>query len=533
MKTQIDHRDFLKKNERWGGSTGLTEITMIFRLISSSVMLCVLFGSNAYARDYYVSPAGDNSNPGTKAQPWQSITKVNDTDFEPGDRVLFEGGKTFAGTITLDKNDSGTSTKKVIVTSYGTGRAIINGGNDSGLTAKGCDYLIIKNLNFVGSGRKVGNTKGGLLISDANGAEIDHVEVSGFQKSGLRAGGVRNIRITNVYAHDNGAAGIGVGGSVKKGWSQNVYVGYCTAENNPGDPTNLTNHSGNGIVVGELSKCVIEYCEAMNNGWDMPRRGNGPVGIWAWNADNVIIQFCIAHDNKSPGHDGGGFDLDGGLTNSILQYNLSYNNEGPGYFLCQYPTAPVFKNNIVRYNISQNDGTKNNRKSGIDIYAGDVGMSDCQIYNNTIYNKNGAAIAFGGLDVPGIIIRNNIFIFAGELISGDSKRGRFENNIYWRVDDRDLVFDGHTSIEEWAEATGQEKIDDTVAGKYIDPKLIKPGTATLTNPRKLTTLEAYKLQPNSPCIGAGLEIKDNGGRDFWGNKVPEGQKPTIGACEKL
>jgi hypothetical protein len=283
--------------------------------------------------------------------------------------------------------------------------------------------------------------------------------------------------------------------------------------------------------VGSLSGAVIEYCEAFNNGWDMPRRGNGPVGIWAWNANNVIIQHCISHDNKSPGHDGGGFDLDGGLTNCILQYNLSYNNDGPGYFLCQYPTASAFKDNIIRYNISQNDGTRNNRMSGIDIFAGDVGMSDCQIYNNTIYNNKGAAIAFGGLDVPGITIRNNIFIFTGELISGDSQRGRFENNVYWQVDDRDLIFDGHTSIDEWAKATGQEKIGDTVVGKYIDPKVVKAGLATLTDPKKLADLKAYKLKADSPCVGAGLPIENNGGKDFWGNKVPEKGKPTIGAYQ--
>lgn len=507
---------------------------MLLRNVSyvlCSLLICALTGTCVGAKDYYVSPAGDDSNPGTQAQPWQSIAKVNGTNFKPGDHVLFEGGKTFAGTITLDETDSGTNAKKLTVTSYGNGRAIINGGNNSGLIANGCNYLVVKNLNFVGSGRKTGNTKTGVLVRDSEDIEIDHINVSGFQKSGVSAGGVHNIRITNVYAHDNGAAGIGVGASQKR-WSENVYIGHCVAENNPGDPTNLTNHSGNGIVVGQLKNAVIEYCEAMNNGWDMPRRGNGPVGIWAWSADKIIIQFCIAHDNKSPGHDGGGFDLDGGVTNSILQYNLSYNNEGPGYFLCQYPTAPVFKNNIVRYNISQNDGTRNNRRSGIDIYGGDVGMSDCQIYNNTIYNKYGAAIAFGGLDVPGIVIRNNIFVFAGELISGGSKRGRFENNVYWPIDERDLIFDGHRSIDEWAKATGQEKIGDTVAGKYVDPKLIKAGTAALTDPTKLATLKAYRPRADSPCIGAGLPIKDNGSRDFWGNQVPEGEKPTIGACQK-
>jgi hypothetical protein len=496
-----------------------------------AVITSLLLAPPVLAKDYYVSPAGDDANPATQTQPWKTIEKVNETRFKFGDRILFEAGKNFTGTINLDRNDSGTSDNKLVVTSYGTGRAVINGGNNSALTTDDCSYLTVKNINFVGSGRKSGNTKTGVHISDGEGIEIDQVDVRGFQKSGLGLSGVRNGRVTNVYARENGADGISAGASENR-WSENIYIGYCTAENNPGDPTNLTNHSGSGIVVGQLVDAVIEYCEAFNNGWDMPRRGNGPVGIWAWSADKVTIQFCIAHDNKSPGHDGGGFDLDGGLTNSILQYNLSYNNEGPGYFLCQYPTAPVYKDNIVRYNITQNDGTRNNRRSGIDIYGGDVGMSDCQIYNNTVYNIKGAAIAFGGLDVPGIVIRNNIFIFAGELIEGGSKRGRFENNIYWRVDDRHLVFDGHTSIEEWANATGQEKIGDTVVGKYVDPRLIKAGTAALTDPTKLATLQAYKTCPGSPCIAAGVPISNNGGRDFWGNIVTEGAKPTIGACQK-
>jgi hypothetical protein len=502
---------------------------MLFK--TSLTILCILLAATACANDYYVSPTGNDSNPGTKEKPWQTIAKANDADLEPGDSVIFEGGKTFTGTITLDKKDAGTSDKKVTVTSFGTGRAIINGGNGIALNAEGTDYLVIKNINFVGSGRKKGNTENGVVVSDANGAQIDHVTVSGFQKDGISAVGAYDVRITNVYAHDNGATGIGVGGS-KNRWSQNAYVGYCVAENNPGDPTNFDNHSGSGIIVGQVTGCLVEFCEAFNNGWDMPRRGNGPVGIWTWWADKVTIQFCISHDNKSPGHDGGGFDIDGGVTNSILQYNLSYNNEGPGYFLCQYPTATAFKNNIIRYNISQNDGTKNNRKSSIDIYGGDVGMSDCYIYNNTVYTKVGAPIGFGGLEAPGFVISNNIFVFAGELFAGDFKTGRFENNVYWPVDDRDIIFYGHKTLEEWANATGQEKIGDKIVGKVIDPKLVNPGITKLTDPAKLAGLAEYKIKPDSPCIGAGLEIKDNGGRDFWGSKVPQDQKPSIGACQK-
>jgi hypothetical protein len=215
-----------------------------------------------------------------------------------------------------------------------------------------------------------------------------------------------------------------------------VRIDRCVADNNPGDPSNLTNHSGNGIVVGNVRNGTIEYCEAMNNGWDMPRKGNGPVGIWAWNSDRVVIQFCISHDNKSPGDDGGGFDLDGGATNSVLQYNLSYNNDGPGYFLCQYPGAPDFKNNVIRYNISHNDGVKNNRRSGIDVYSGSPNASNCQVYNNTVYNVNGAAVGFGGMPMPTSCSATTSSSARGE---SRAKREAIRGNLYWPADEGVVV----------------------------------------------------------------------------------------------
>ncbi|GEM_PF-83413 len=490
------------------------------------LLLCsLLLQSDTRARDYYISAMGSDSNPGTRSEPWRSIGKVNGSSFAPGDHIHFEGGRRFAGTMELDRADSGKPGERLVVTSYGEGRAVIDGGNGSGLKADRCNHLVIRNINFVGSGRKGGNTEDGIFILDAEGIEIDLVEVSGFRSNGLSADGVRDARFTNVYAHENGAAGISVGYHRR---SKNVYIGHCVARNNPGDPSNLTNHSGNGIVVANVQDALIEYCEVANNGWDMPREGNGPVGIWAWNSDRVIIQFCISHDNKSPGDDGGGFDLDGGATNSILQYNLSYNNDGPGYFLCQYPGAPVFKDNIVRYNISHNDGLKNNRRSGIDVYSAGPNASDCQVYNNTVYNRYGAAVGFGGLPMPNVVFRNNIFICSEKVVSGETQRGRFEGNVYWPVNERPLSFDGYDTLEEWAEATGQEKAGDKVVGRCVDPGLVWPEPIRVTDPTALVDSAAYRLRQDSPCIGAGIPLKHNGGRDFWGNTVPESEKPSIG-----
>jgi hypothetical protein len=493
-----------------------------------SMLVFLGVGSPVMATEYHISSSGDDGDPGTLEQPWRTVDKVNGVSLHPGDRILFEGGQTFAGTLSLDAEDSGTESQRVVVSSYGEGRATIDGGLGTAIRADGCDFLDVTNINVRGAGRKNENSGSGVHVSKCSGLRIADVEAQGFRLFGVLAEGVRDARITGVYAHDNGAAGINVGNEAT--WSEDVYVAYCVAENNPGDPKNLDNHSGNGIVVGCVRRCTIEYCEAMNNGWDMPREGNGPVGIWAWNADRVVIQYCISHDNKSPGGDGGGFDLDGGVTNSILQYNLSYDNVGPGYLLCMFPYATPWKNNIVRYNISQNDG-KPGQFAGIRIYWLE-GMSDAEIYNNVVYNVDGSAVDLYGDQMPGMRFRNNIFISGTALITGGAHKARFEGNSYWLLDGKPFEVDGYSSLEAWAEATGQERIDGKLVGLWGDPKVVRPGLATLTNPKALGTLTEYRLMPNSPCIGAGLPIDDNGGRDFWGAPVPANAKPSIGVCEK-
>ena len=46
------------------------------------------------------------------------------------------------------------------------------------------------------------------------------------------------------------------------------------------------------------------------------------------------------------------------------------------------------------------------------------------------------------------------------------------------------------------------------------------------------TWRPTELQADSPCLKAGIPIENNGGRDFWGNPVPQDGKPAVGACER-
>ncbi len=53
---------------------------------------------SAQAKDYCVSPTGDDSSLGTQTRPWRTLDKVNTTGFRRGDRVRFQGAETFVGT---------------------------------------------------------------------------------------------------------------------------------------------------------------------------------------------------------------------------------------------------------------------------------------------------------------------------------------------------------------------------------------------------------------------------------------------------
>src|SRR6185436_921799 len=130
-------------------------------------------------------------------------------------------------------------------------------------------------------------------------------------------------------------------------------------------------NSGSGIIVGDTDVATIERSVAWNNGKNCNYTNGGPIGIWAWDSNAVTIQYNESYSNQtgSSSLDGGGFDLDGGVTNSIMQYNYSHDNDGAGYLLYQFNGARPFGNNTVRYNISQNDA-RQGHYAGIYIGGG-------------------------------------------------------------------------------------------------------------------------------------------------------------------
>jgi hypothetical protein len=518
----------------------------VLLIIGSYLYLLSACQSFSPGNNYYLSEGGDDTNTGlSPGNAWKTINKLNETDIQPGDKILLHSGNVFKGTLILDIHDSGTKDLPVIISTFGSGRAIIDGGNSSAVLADSCSHFSFSNLVLQGNGRKEGNTAEGFFASNCSDLSIDSLEAFGFQHSGIHIFRCRDASVRNCYAHDNGFAGIHVTGTTI--WdstaydNKNIYIGYCITENNPGDPTVLENHSGSGIIASSVDSGVIEYCESFNNGWDMPWNGNGPVGIWIWDCSHFVIQHCISHDNKTGkgAWDGGGFDFDGGVSNSLLQYNLSYNNRGPGIGLFEFGAKKVWEKNVVRYNISRDDGE--NGQGSLAIWKGEAGgvIRECEIYNNVFYNSrvNGPNLCPMN-NWPDFNFRNNIFVYNGTFLMKGKSLGTelFQRNCYWNLAGN-KEFLGFPSVEAWANKTGNEILQGQFRALVLDPGFEVTGTSDMKDPRKLTAefFKAFCLKPGSRLIDAGLDLKttgkDPGINDFLGNSIPAGKGFDIGAIE--
>ncbi|MCW5966320.1 MAG: hypothetical protein KIT83_19950, partial [Bryobacterales bacterium] len=181
--------------------------------------------------------------------------------------------------------------------------------------------------------------------------------------------------------------------------------------------------------------------------------------------------------------------------------------------------------------------------AGIFVWVGGKDMVSTLVHNNTIWNTKGSAVAYGiakqyANELPEISFYNNIFVSQGPQIfnrtEGLGKIGVFRGNLYWAMGERGFRVDGYKSLEEWASATGQEKVNSRLTGIFADPELRKGGIGLLTNPTDLPRLLEYLLLDNSPAIGAGLDLRkelgiDPGRVDFYWNPLPPSGPLAIGA----
>jgi hypothetical protein len=478
-----------------------------------------------------------------------------------GDHIWLQGGATFSGMLYLDNLDAGTPSNPVTVGSYGSGRATIDAGAGMGVFVYNTGGIRISNIRVVGPGHPSNQTTGILFYMQIPGnikldtVQIDNVEASGFGKYGIMVlawagkSGYRNVSITNSIAHDNGEAGINIAGTsdgVTPGYShENVVISRCRVYDNHGIP-GLGRGTGHGILYSDVNGGSVQRSVASNNGSRNTANG-GPVGFMIWDSNNISLEFNESHHNRTGSQsDGGGFDFDGGTTNSIMQYNYSHDNDGAGLLLAQFPGARPHRGNVIRYNVSQNDGRLHGN-GGVHVWNGGSGISDADIHNNTVYitpgSRNNAALLLGS-STTNLRIRNNIFTAAGGSLAFWAEPGQYglqlQGNCYWAYGGPLMM--GNESgffydLPSMRAASGLERLNGSDTGFAVDPRLVAPGGGgTLDNANWLGLLTAYRLQPGSPLIDGGLNLPGwfgtyPGVYDYFGTPSLQGSMYDVGAAE--
>lgn len=492
---------------------------------------------------YVDSENGDDSADGmTPETAWKTLTKVNETQLIGGDRILLKAGSVFEDQA-LSIKSGGTAENPIIIDMYDGDVVGAEAGERPRIKGNG------KN-SFEYQGNQISY---GLHIKNASHVQVNNVEISnqgdtrklsvGLCVEAAGCGVMQGVHINNVYIHDvngtyeektlpNGGlyyvvsdhsnntrfddiqvvnnivkrvsrTGISIGTtSASSFWDghgglipQEVLDAY--AHTNVLIRNNYVEEAGGDAIVPMFSiKPVIEYNISNGASQNTKHTSMYNAGIWPWRCEDAVFQYNECYGTILNG-DGQAYDCDWSR-GTIYQYNYSHDNEGGFILICQSEVL----DSIVRYNISQNDQrclflTSNTHNA--------------DVYNNTFYIGEGLDTEVVE-DVGGVAtLKNNIFYNLGTSTTTTWGRNfSYENNLYY----------GYDSTPE-----DSRKI-------IADPMFADPGTGGtgVLGDSAIDTLGGYRLQEDSPAIDAGLEIENNGGRDYFGTPLADG-KTDIGAAE--
>jgi len=486
---------------------------------------------------YYVDAmSGDDGNRGTSnLRAWKTLERVDGTVFVPGDSILFKSGGTWAGQ--LSPKGSGTEPQPIHIGKYGgDAKPVIDGAGtvEDVLLLKNQEYWEVQDLEITNTGKGAAPRRGvhliadnygemhhiylrSLTIHDVNGTDSDKVN-GGIHYSAI--GDTKPSRFVDLRIEDNRIHHVDRSGIF--GWSTH----WMRSKWYPSLGVVIRNNvlddiGGDGIVAVATDGALVEHNVVSRAN----QRSEGyNVAIWAWSADNTIIQYNEAYLTHGF-RDSYGFDSDWNSRNTLIQYNYSHDNQGGFLLICNEGTQKAEASigniaTIARYNISQNDGWR-----GINI-SGPV--SQTQIYNNTIYTTKGRTVDlvlysdWGGW-ASDTEFYNNLFYAGGQAVFSYAVSHNDGGTYITRAGfgaSRNNVFDYNAYF-------GEIQVPPDPHPLIVDPMLIDPGSAA----EGRATLGGYEVRPGSPLINSGKTIQKSGGKDFWGAPVPACGGTDRGAAE--
>jgi hypothetical protein len=484
------------------------------KILISLVLLLFLLPVLASATTYYVSTTGSDTNPGTQAQPWKTIAKVNALSFSPGDFILFKRGETWYET--LIPPSSGSAGSPITFGAYGSGDlpTIDGTGRDYCVEGKK-DYITITDLHFTSPNQYgIVHTKW-----TSNGTELS---TPGWV--------VQNCLFTHCRVLLFGPNTL---------VQDNVFVG----------PSPITGPDGAIIIRG----LVARNCSVLRN----TISGYYSRGIWFLNGadsptanDNVVHDIANTYGASGEGYginfDGYGRPITGTVTASR---NTIYNCAGPGIFLENCVDASLVNRNLIH------DCTEAGWSIGVSYmnyaassrYADQRGLDVNGIVKyNIIYHCNyGIRLdSVSGVDIWNNVLYDGVGSYPGGLIIFDAGT-YFVDNIDFR---NNIIGSGMTKTistsyawENHFSAFDNNLVVNPVFEErdtwtHLSLAQLQAGSAALncftTSPGFVDAVgHDFHLLSSSPCINKGANVGLT--KDYEGNTVPQGAAPDVGAYEYL
>jgi hypothetical protein len=457
---------------------------------------------------------------GSKRHPLTTLAGASAKPLAPGTRLLFRRNTGCSGT--LDLTGAGSKARSARVGAYGRGRApLIAANSEDGVRLENVSHATVEDLEIINPGDGTGKRRGvhliaagetardltvrNLHIHDVGGnLDKDTGGSGGIQvdSTGPGAGRFRGLVIEDNRIEDVSRSGIfvvGVAGGdrprASEPWPEASH-GVRIRRNE------IRRVAGDGIVAlgtdgARVRRNLVRRGNRAGRGLADPQGMICNAGIWAFHANNTVIERNVVAGMKFNGCDGSGYDIDYDQDGTVVQFNESRGNEGGFMLLC---TDDQPRTATVRFNLSVNDGFSFNsspcsRPAG--SYAG------IEIYNNTIVAPDPGFATLGYPSTtlygpPGLDFFNNALVAtdAGRQIACGPRCRR--NHFFRRP------------------AAGADPV--AAAPRFREHRPY----ADDTPPR------AFKLRPRSPAIGAGSRIPAGARRDFFGNRISQGGAPDIG-----
>jgi hypothetical protein len=410
---------------------------------------CLGVSLESKAATYYVDRAhasASDSNPGTSASPWRTITRANQT-VSPGDTVEIKQG-TYNEPII--PRTSGTAAQRITYRNFGTDAVLITEAT-RGIVLAGKSHVIVQGINFY-------RLDGFLWLDHATNNVIAYCNFDQMRNSGEWAG-------SRIQQHSR---------SNRVHHCQFSKWGYYTADDDIGCILDIGDEYSTADQTGFN---ILEDCVLFHGGHHV-------LGVYG--SFNVVRRNYFHNENWSG--DRGNRNLmlhgyDGNSGNNLIEGNrisfagLPPDSDGAAGM------GLITKKNIVRFN-SFYQCSSAGVMMGI---TANYFTSPCfnKIYNNT-FHANGYLTSAGSEKRSGI----GFAIWSG---TRPITSNAVVNNLFWqnpasygayRVNLADQRFAGN-----W-EQTGDPLLAD-IAGPF------HPTNATRPN---------FNLRAGSPCINAGVHL---------------------------